>query len=434
MPESTILFVDDEEVIRESFALELQEENFAVDVFGSGREAIAALEKGKYDLVITDLMMSGIDGFGVLEAAKRIAPQTGVIILTGYGDMRSAIDALRLGANDFALKPCDTEELAFRIRRCLAKRNLLQKISTQTQRLEEEISRRRMVGEQLRESENRFRLALDSSSDGVWERNLLTGELYLGENWLHTLGYKDQSEISDEQDFENLLHSDDREKVLALREAHIQGKALRYEAEYRIRNKAGEWRGMLSRGRVYDRDEQGKAQRMIGTLTDITRLKEMEAELQHSWVELEQRVQERTFELSETNVALTVLLKKREADREIMAEQVRSDTVSLTKAILERLKNSGLTTRQQMLVEILEANLNELTSPFANKFSHTPVRLTPSELQVANLVKLGKRTSEIADIMHNSPGTISNSRKKIREKLKLTDRNTNLQATLSINS
>jgi len=50
------------------------------------------------------------------------------------------------------------------------------------------------------------------------------------------------------------------------------------------------------------------------------------------------------------------------------------------------------------------------------------------------LVKLGKRTSEIADIMHNSPGTISNSRKKIREKLKLTDRNTNLQATLSINS
>ncbi len=434
MPEATILFVDDEEVIRESFAVELEEENFAVDAFGSGLEAIAALEKGKYDLVITDLMMPGIDGFGVLEAAKRIAPQTGVIILTGYGDMRSAIEALHLGANDFALKPCDIEELVYRIRRSLKKHNLLQIFSTQNQRLEEEIAHRRLVEENLRENENRFRPELDTSSDGVWDHNLLTGELYLEGNWLHTLGYKDQSEISDEQHFENLLHPDDREKVLALREAHIQGKTLRYEAEYRIRHKAGNWKWMLSRGQVSGRDEQGNAQRMIGTLTDITRRKEVEAELQHSRVELKQRVQELTFELSETNVALTVFLKKREADRDIMTEQVRSDTTSMTEAILDRLKNSGLTTRQQMLVQILQANLDELTSPFANKFSNRPVRLTPSELQVANLVKLGKRTREIADVMHSSPGTISNYRKKIRGKLNLTDRNTSLQETLSINS
>ena len=192
------------------------------------------LEKTKFDLVITDLMMPGIDGFGVLKAVKKLAPQTSVIILTGYGDMRAAIDALRLGADDFTLKPCEVDELVFRIRRCLEKQSLLQMLASKNQQLEAEIGQRRLVEEQLRESENRFRLALDAASNGVWDRNLLTGEVYHGENWLSTLGYEENSRFSDELSFENLLHPDDREKVLARREAHIQGKTAHYEVEYRI--------------------------------------------------------------------------------------------------------------------------------------------------------------------------------------------------------
>lgn len=125
MPETSILLVDDEEVIRKSFARELQMEHFAVTAVASGSEAITALENGQFDLVITDLMMPGIDGLGVLKAAKAVAPLTNVIILTGYGDMESAIDALRLGADDFVRKPCEVEELVFRIQHCLEKRNLL---------------------------------------------------------------------------------------------------------------------------------------------------------------------------------------------------------------------------------------------------------------------------------------------------------------------
>ena len=154
--------------------------------------------EAQYDLVITDLMMPGIDGFGVLKAVKDMAPLTSVIILTGYGDMRSAIDALRLGADDFLLKPCDIEELVFRIRRCLERRSLLQRLMEQKIQLEEEIDRRRLVEEQLLESDSRFRLALDVSSNGVWDRNLLTGETYHGENWYRTLGYDTESETGDE--------------------------------------------------------------------------------------------------------------------------------------------------------------------------------------------------------------------------------------------
>ncbi len=429
-----ILLVDDEETIRKSFARELGMEGFSVTTAAGGNEAISILEKGLFDLVITDLVMPGIDGFAVLKAAKRLAPSTSVIILTGYGDIRAAIDALRLGADDFTQKPCEIEELVFRIRACLEKRSLLQRLSLQNQQLTEEIKRRELVEEQLPANEARFRLALDTSSNGVWDRNLLTGEIYFGENWRRSLGYDDENEIIGGDAFENLLHPDDRERVLALRAAHIRGDSPRYEAEFRMRNKAGGWQWILSRGQVVARDEQGKALRIIGTHTDISRLKAVEAELAQAAAVLEQRVQERTVELSEANIALTVLLKKRDADRTILTDQVLANTAALVEPFLDKLRESRLTEQQTVLIDILSANIAELTSPFVHKLSSRLVRLTPAEMQVANLVKLGKRTKEIAAILHLSPGTISIHRKNIRKKLELTHQKTNLQTTLSLHS
>lgn len=433
-PEVSILFVDDEEVIRKSLARELRLEHFSVTAAASGGEAISALHDKQYDVVITDLMMHDIDGLAVLKAVKKQAPTTSVIILTGYGDMRSAIDALRLGADDFTLKPCDIEELVFRIRRCQEKRSLLQLLLAQKLKLEEEIERRRIIEGQLLESDKRFRLALDVSSNGVWDRNFQTGEIYFGENWYRTLGYENDTANREANSFENLLHPDDRKRVLAHREAHVQGKIPNYEVEYRLRNKAGDWKWFLSRGQAVTRDSDGKALRIIGTLTDITRLKEVESKLNRSQAELEQRVQERTAELHESNIALKVVLQKREEDRLLLADQVYANTTKLVEPYLDKLKESRLTEQQQVLVDILRANINEVTSPFANNFSSKLVRLTPAEIQVANLVKLGKRTKEIAGIMHLSPGTISLHRKNIRKKLDLTHQKANLQTTLAIKS
>lgn len=430
----TILFADDEKLIRHSFTRDLRAEGYQVTAVASGNEAINALQDEQYDLVITDLMMPDIDGFGVLKAAKRLAPQTSVIILTGYGDMQSAIETLRLGADDFTLKPCKIDELVFRIQRCLEKRSLLQQLASKNQQLEEEMQQRRLMEEQLRESENRFRLALDAASNGVWDRNLITGEVYYGSNWQHTLGYEEGEQTSDEFAFDSLLHPDDLKKVLVDREAHIAGKTTRYEVEYRIRNKAGGWQWMLSRGKAIARDEQGKAQRIIGTLTDITRLKEMEAELKAMQSVLEMRVQERTAELSETNIALTVLLKKREQDRETLAEQVLANATYLIEPFLDRMSESGLSEHQRILTDVLRTNIKELTSPFGNNFSSKLVRLTPAEIQVANMAKQGKRSKEIAEIMHLSPGTVNIHRKNIRKKLEIAHLKTNLQSFLSINS
>jgi PAS domain S-box-containing protein len=434
MEQTSILFVDDEEVIRQSFGRELAMEGFAVTTVSDGAAALQAFSARSFAVVVTDLVMPGLDGFGVLKEVKRQVPQTSVIILTGYGDMRSAIDALRLGADDFTLKPCEIEELVFRIRRCLEKQSLLRTLAAQNYLLAEEIERRRQVEAEIAASEHRMRLALDASSNGVWDRNLVTGEVYFGENWHLTLGYDNKDELCNNGAFEQLLHPDDRERVLALREAHILGTTPRYEAEYRMRNMAGQWQWILSRGQVVTRDEQGRALRIIGTHTDITRLKEIEAELMLAQVELEQRVAARTAELYESNVALKVLLNKRDEDRRALAEQVLSNAAQLVEPLLDRLRASGLDEQQQTLVNILSTNIHELTSPFANHFSTKMSRLTPAEIQVANLVKLGKRTKEIAEIMRLSPGTISIHRKNIRKKLELTHQKTNLQTMLSTHS
>jgi YesN/AraC family two-component response regulator len=81
-----------------------------------------------FDLVITDLIMESTDGFKVLQKAKLANPATQVIILTGYGDMESAIEALRNNADDYLLKPCESQEMIFRVKNCLEKRELARKV------------------------------------------------------------------------------------------------------------------------------------------------------------------------------------------------------------------------------------------------------------------------------------------------------------------
>ena len=130
MAPKSILLVDDERIIRNSLARELTSDdlNFEMALAASGEEAIAKINAGSFDLVITDLNMpGGADGFQVLKACKRKNAQTLVIVVTGYADLEFAIDALRLGADDFLQKPCDTDELLYRMSNCFIKQDLQRK-------------------------------------------------------------------------------------------------------------------------------------------------------------------------------------------------------------------------------------------------------------------------------------------------------------------
>ena len=130
MQRKSILLVDDEAVIVDSLCRELKSDNLNLSIAeaGSGEEALMLIQDRAFDLVVTDLRMPGVDGFQVLKDAKQKDPLTKVIILTGYADLQSSIDALRLGADDFLQKPCDVEELLYRIGNCFARQDLERKV------------------------------------------------------------------------------------------------------------------------------------------------------------------------------------------------------------------------------------------------------------------------------------------------------------------
>ncbi|MGD0819268.1 MAG: response regulator [Desulfomonilia bacterium] len=114
-----ILVVDDEEIVRYSLKNILSSNGFEVEDVGSAEEALKLLYDKSFHLVLTDIVLEGMGGLELLENIKVISPKTLVIVITGYGSLKTAVSALRLGVYDYLLKPCDENELILRVHRAL---------------------------------------------------------------------------------------------------------------------------------------------------------------------------------------------------------------------------------------------------------------------------------------------------------------------------
>lgn len=159
---------------------------------------------------------------------------------------------------------------------------------------------------------------------------------------------------------------------------------------------------------------------------EIEERKQVEQELRKREVELETK----TNELEEVNTALRVLLKRRDEDKTELGEKILCNVKELVLPYVERLKSSELDTRQTTYVSILESNLNDIVSPFANKLSSKYLGLTPTEIQIANLVKQGRTSKEIAEILNSSDRTVEFHRNNIRKKIGIKNRKANLRSHL----
>ncbi|RJP67675.1 MAG: response regulator [Candidatus Abyssobacteria bacterium SURF_17] len=115
MPENvSVLVVDDEEVVLESVRKVLRDDDehqFSVDTALSASDGLNLMGQNKYDIVVTDLMMPGIDGLQFIDRIRELAPETKVVMITGYATMRTALQALRKGAFDYIAKPFTKDEL-----------------------------------------------------------------------------------------------------------------------------------------------------------------------------------------------------------------------------------------------------------------------------------------------------------------------------------
>jgi len=218
-------------------------------------------------------------------------------------------------------------------------------------------------------------------------------------------------------------------------------------------------------GKAPLKDKKGNVVGLIGYAADITAQKQAEEALKKAHDELERRVQERTAKLAqankelqaeiaerkraeqalkgrgkvlkiktrnleEVNTALRVLLKRRDDDKKELEENVFFNVKELIVPYLEKLKTSELNERQRAFADALESNLKDIISPFSQKLSYWYLELTPTEIQVANLVKHGKTTKEIAGFLNLSSHTIEVHRKNIRGKIGIKNKKANLRTHL----
>ena len=166
--------------------------------------------------------------------------------------------------------------------------------------------------------------------------------------------------------------------------------------------------------------------RVVVSHEEITDLKLTEEALRKSREVLEEQKQS----LEEANIALKVLLKQREDDRLELENKVLSNVKELVLPYVEKLKNSRLRPKDKTLAEIIETHLNDIISPLLQKFTHAKILLTPQEMQVASLVKDGKTSKEIADILNVSEATVNFHRKNLRHKFGLKGKQANLRSYL----
>ncbi len=161
-------------------------------------------------------------------------------------------------------------------------------------------------------------------------------------------------------------------------------------------------------------------------IKEIEERKQVELSLRQKEEELRQQ----TLNLQETNTALKILLKQREQDKEDLEDKVLSNVKELILPYIEKLQNTRIDKKQETYLEILSSNVNEIVSPYLKKLSAQFQNFTPMQIQVADLVKAGKSTKEISEVLNLSDRAIEFHRNNIRYKLGLKNKKINLRTYL----
>lgn len=116
-----ILIVDDDPQVLSGLELMFSSNGYETGTAGSGANALEMLRAASFDAVLLDVIMRGMDGIEVLREVRRLAPRTAVILISGYAESDRVLEALRTGASDYIVKPCDEEELIARVEQTIAR-------------------------------------------------------------------------------------------------------------------------------------------------------------------------------------------------------------------------------------------------------------------------------------------------------------------------
>ena len=146
---TSILIVDDEQEIRDSLSEVLTDEGFLTYTAENGAVALEMMQETHYDIIISDIKMPELDGVTLLQKVKEQAPDTFVILVTSYGSTETAINAMRMGAIDYILKPIDFDELILRIKNIDLHKELLREVRFLRQEISAQYNYEHIIGESI---------------------------------------------------------------------------------------------------------------------------------------------------------------------------------------------------------------------------------------------------------------------------------------------
>jgi len=327
--------MEDDKGLARLLQKKMNRQGFAVDLVHDGRMGIEILQSEDYDALIVDHKMPGKSGLDVIRQLASDGKLMPTLMVTGAGDEKLAVEALKLGAGDYIVK----------------------------------------------DAEGTYLELLPAVVNKLLDQKRLADAKEQAERELHTA----------HANLEKLV----QERTEALMKAN---KVLKEEIK-----------------------ERKRAEKLLRDASE----------------NLEQTVRERTRDLEiktknleELNVALEVLLKKREEDKQDLEKNFVHNITNLVLPYIEKLKGANLTAGHRSLVETIESNIHDIVSPFARDLSSEYLNLTPTEIRVASLIRQDKTAKEIAEIHNVSKSAIVFHSHNIRKKLGLKDKKINLKTYL----
>ena len=290
-----------------------------------------------------------------------------------------------------------------------------------------DITEHRQLEEAMRESEKRFRQLVENIEEVFWVVSPDWNEVhYISPTYEKVWGCSCESLYEQPRSWLDYVIEEDREQIIAAINRKSAGDLSdKTFPEYRIVRPDGSTRWISARA-FEIRDENGEIYRIAGIAEDISEHKKAEAALREN----EKTLALHAEHLKEVNTALKVLLEHREEEKKQSDENMLINLKKLILPYIEKIEKSNLNEKNATYLGIIKSNLSELISPFANKLSSKFFEFTPSEIQIANLIKYGKTSKEIASLLNVSPKAISFHRGNIRKKLGLANKKINLRSYL----